>query len=82
MKRTLFCFAVTYNMTMKVTEVKGFGADGYPSISFYVQLFGETGSTKKISLNAETTSYHIKTEELFKYTFTAADVGKVRERLF
>ena len=64
-------------MTMKVTEVKGYGSDRYPSIRFYVQLFGGVGCTKKISLIAEANKHRIKTEELFQFTFSAADIGKV-----
>ena len=70
-----FCVvAATYNLSIKVGDVKGSGTDG----NVYIQLFGERGNTAKIQLRqAGDTRNKFEKGRTYKFTVDTVDIGKV-----
>lgn len=69
------CFSATYNLSIKVGDVKGSGTDG----NVYIQLFGERGNTAKIQLRqAGDTRNKFEKGRTYKFTVDTVDIGKVQ----
>ena len=69
-----FYFTATYNLSIKVGDVKGSGTDG----NVYIQLFGERGNTAKIQLRqAGDTRNKFEKGRTYKFTVDTVDIGKV-----
>ena len=67
-------FSATYNLSIKVGDVKGSGTDG----NVYIQLFGERGNTAKIQLRqAGDTRNKFEKGRTYKFTVDTVDIGKV-----
>lgn len=65
---------VTYNIKMKLGEVKGKGADG----NVYIQLFGSKGNTAKIQLRQAGDNKNLfESSQEYKFMVATSDVGKV-----
>ena len=70
--------AATYNLSIRVGDVKGSGTDG----NVYIQLFGERGNTAKIQLRqAGDTKNKFEKGRTYKFTVDTVDIGKVRRVL-
>lgn len=68
-------FSATYNLSIKVGDVKGSGTDG----NVYIQLFGERGNTAKIQLRqAGDTRNKFEKGRTYKFTVDTVDIGKVQ----
>ncbi|KAL9978718.1 hypothetical protein ACROYT_G016268 [Oculina patagonica] len=66
--------STTYNLSIKVGDVKGSGTDG----NVYIQLFGERGNTAKIQLRqAGDTRNKFEKGRTYKFTVDTVDIGKV-----
>lgn len=66
--------SATYNLSIKVGDVKGSGTDG----NVYIQLFGEKGNTAKIQLRqAGDTRNRFEKGRTYKFTVDTVDIGKV-----
>lgn len=69
---------MTYNIKMKLGEVKGKGADG----NVYIQLFGSKGNTAKIQLRQAGDNKNLfESSQEYKFMVTTSDVGKVFSEL-
>ena len=69
------CLSATYNLSIKVGDVKGSGTDG----NVYIQLFGERGNTAKIQLRqAGDTRNKFEKGRTYKFTVDTVDIGKVQ----
>lgn len=69
-----FFFVATYNLSIKVGDVKGSGTDG----NVYIQLFGERGNTAKIQLRqAGDARNKFEKGRTYKFTVDTVDIGKV-----
>lgn len=67
-------FVATYNLSIKVGDVKGSGTDG----NVYIQLFGERGNTAKIQLRqAGDARNKFEKGRTYKFTVDTVDIGKV-----
>ena len=72
-------FSATYNLSIKVGDVKGSGTDG----NVYIQLFGERGNTAKIQLRqAGDTRNRFEKGRTYKFTVDTVDIGKVQSYMF
>lgn len=72
----MFLITVTYNLSMKVGDVRGSGADG----NVYIQLFGTEGKTAKIQLRqAGDTRNKFEKGKTYKFTVDTVDIGQVSE---
>lgn len=72
----MFCIFVsaTYNLSIKVGDVKGSGTDG----NVYIQLFGEKSNTAKIQLRqAGDVRNRFEKGRTYKFTVDTTDIGKV-----
>ncbi|XP_074616097.1 uncharacterized protein LOC141875648 isoform X1 [Acropora palmata] len=66
--------STTYNLSIKVGDVKGSGTDG----NVYIQLFGERGNTAKIQLRqAGDARNKFEKGRTYKFTVDTVDIGKV-----
>ncbi|XP_048580672.1 uncharacterized protein LOC5511245 isoform X3 [Nematostella vectensis] len=66
--------STTYNLSIKVGDVKGSGTDG----NVYIQLFGEKGNTAKIQLRqAGDQKNRFEKGRTYKFTVDTVDIGKV-----
>ena len=73
-----YAFSVTYNIKMKLGEVKGKGADG----NVYIQLFGSKGNTAKIQLRQAGDNKNLfESSQEYKFMVATSDVGKVFSEL-
>ena len=73
----MFYILVTYNLSMKVGDVHGSGADG----NVYIQLFGTEGKTAKIQLRqAGDTRNRFEKGKTYKFTVDTVDIGQVCSR--
>ena len=71
----IISFPATYNLSIKVGDVKGSGTDG----NVYIQLFGEKGNTAKIQLRqAGDARNRFEKGRTYKFTVDTVDIGKVR----
>ena len=71
-------FVATYNLSIKVGDVKGSGTDG----NVYIQLFGERGNTAKIQLRqAGDARNKFEKGRTYKFTVDTVDIGKVSIKL-
>ena len=74
LQRIYHFFLATYNLSIKVGDVKGSGTDG----NVYIQLFGERGNTAKIQLRqAGDTRNKFEKGRTYKFTVDTVDIGKV-----
>ncbi|XP_046860542.1 lipoxygenase homology domain-containing protein 1-like isoform X2 [Xenia sp. Carnegie-2017] len=65
---------ITYNLSMKVGDVRGSGADG----NVYIQLFGTEGKTAKIQLRqAGDTRNKFEKGKTYKFTVDTVDIGQL-----
>ncbi|XP_048581735.1 uncharacterized protein LOC5517020 isoform X2 [Nematostella vectensis] len=71
---------VTYDTTLKITDIHGMGIQGCPTLQFKIQLFGEKGFTRRIPLEISATVEDRDTAEdmTYKRKLIAADVGWVK----
>ncbi|EDO39591.1 predicted protein, partial [Nematostella vectensis] len=69
-------FLATYNLSIKVGDVKGSGTDG----NVYIQLFGEKGNTAKIQLRqAGDQKNRFEKGRTYKFTVDTVDIGKIKQ---